>query len=282
MKRFAGIALFMLLCMGLMTGCGEQSYEADVSTVFVEKDGRVVSTDVEAFDENKYELEGLEEYVKEAVSSYNSEHGEESVVMKELKAEEGSAVLILEYASASDYAGFNGIELYTGTVADALSAGYSFDVEFASVADGEAKACSVNDFLGNGDYKAVVIRGNTSVHVSGKVAYVSTANTTYVDAKTIRIQEGTSLLGQAVDEQSTQPASETGYGTEAAESTEKVEDTQAQPEDDGGAVSEDELLLDTEEPDKVEFEFEFDEDDEEKQQGELTEASQVYTYIIYR
>lgn len=274
MKKFAGVMFAILFCMGIMTGCGGQSYEADVSTVFVEKDGKVVSTDVEAFDENTYDKEGLTAYVNEAVSAYNSDNGEDAVVMKELKVEEGSAVLILEYASASDYARFNGIELYTGSVAEALSAGYSFDVEFASVADGEASVCNVNDFLGNGDYKAVIIRGNTDVHVAGKVAYVSTVNTTYVDASTVRIQEGTSLLGQAVNEaEDTEAATETVDGTE-----EGTEDTQAEPVDDG-AVSEDELLMDTEEPEKVEFVF----DEEEREPDEApAEISQVYTYIIYR
>lgn len=271
MKRFAGIALVMLFCIGIMTGCG-QSYEADVSTVFVEKDGKVVSTDVEAFDENTYDKEGLEAYVQEALDTYNSDNGEDAVVMKELKVEEGNAVLILEYASASDYAKFNGIELYTGSVADALSAGYSFDVEFASVADGDTKVCNVNDFLGNGDYKAVIIRGNTDVHVNGKVAYVSTANTTYVDERTVRIQEGTSLLGQSVmDAEGTEAATETVLGTE--------EETQAQPAEDDGSVSEDDLLFDEEEPEKVEFEF--DEEDSGKDE-EPSEFSQVYTYIIYR
>lgn len=274
MKRFAGFALAMLFCMGIMTGCGGQSYEADVSTVFVEKDGKIVSTDVEAFDENTYDKEGLEAYVNKAVSAYNSDNGEDSVVMKELKIEEGNAVLILEYASASDYAGFNGIELYTGSVADALSAGYSFDVEFASVADGEASVCNVNDFLGNGDYRAVIIRGNADVHVDGKVAYISTVNTTYVDASTVRIQEGTSLLGQALSE-----AENTESAAETKEGTEKAEDTQAQPVEDDGVVSEDELLLETEEPEKVEFVFD---EEEQKPAEEPAEFSQVYTYIIYR
>ena len=44
-------------------------------------------------------------------------------------------------------------------------------------------------------------------------------------------------------------------------------------------MSEDDLLFDEEEPEKVEFEF--DEEDSGKDE-EPSEFSQVYTYIIYR
>lgn len=272
MKRFTGIALTVLLVIGALTGCG-QSYEAKVSTVFVQKDGTVVSTDVESFDEDRYDKEGLQSYIEDAVADYNGE-GSEAVAMKSLTVEEGRATLILTFASASDYAAFSGIELFTGSVADALAAGYSFDVEFASVEGGNASACSVNDFLGSKDLKVVIIKGNTDVHVDGKVAYVSIANTSYVDSGTIRIQEGTALLGQP-DAQGTEELSEEPEDTEAVETAAP----QVGENGDGGAVSEDDLLMDDEEPEKVEFTF----DDEEPDSDETpSEFGETYTYIIYR
>lgn len=277
MKRLTETALVALLGIGILTGCGEPSYETDVSTVFVEKDGKIVSADVEAFDEDAYDMEGLEAFVKDALLAYNG--GEEgNITMKSLTAEEGKATLILEYASASDYADFNGIELYTGTIADALSAGYAFDVEFAAVSEGKADVCDISDFLGNGDYRVVIIKGNTDVHVDGKVVCVSTANTSYVDENTIRIAEGTSLTGQpAADEEDTQSGAVPTEGTEAVPET---EGTEAAPVVDDGSVSEDELLMDTEEePQKVEFVFE---EDKSASGGEESEFAEVCTYIIYR
>lgn len=274
MKRFTGIALMILLSIGILTGCG-QSYDAEVSTVFVQKDGKIVSTDVEAFEEDRYDKEGLKTYVENAIADYNG-GDTEAVVMKSLTVEEGNAILILEYASASDYAAFNGIELFTGSIADALAAGYSFDVEFASVEGGNASACSVNDFLGSKDLKVAIIKGNIDVHVDGRVAYVSTANTSYVDAGTIRIQEGTSLLGQpAKSTQDTEALPGATEGTEAVEAAVP----QVGENGDGGAVSEDDLLMDTEEPEKVEFTFDDEEHVKDEEPGEFGE---VYTYIIYR
>lgn len=88
------------------------------------------------------------------------------------------------------------MELYTGSVAEALAAGYSFDGSFASVKNGKIKACESSAFLDDSSYKVVVIRGNTNVKVKGTICYVSTTNTSYVDAQTIAIKEGTSLLAE--------------------------------------------------------------------------------------
>ena len=267
MKKFAGVAFAILLFAMIAGGCG-QSYEAEASTLFVLKDGKIISTDVEAFDENTYDKEGLTSYVEEAVEAYNSENGKDSVKVKRLDVKEGTATLILEYASAADYAGFNGIELYTGSVAEALAAGYSFDVEFAKLTDGNASVCKVDDIVGNGDYKVVIIKGNTNVHVNGTIAYASTMNTTYVDDSTIAIQEGTNLLGQAVSEQATEYAEEVIGDTQSTEGEESLD----------AAVSDNELLLDTEESDVVQFEF----DEEPVDNTQMSEFSQVYTYIIYQ
>ena len=46
MKKVGQIVLVLLLSVGMFTGCGT-SYKADESTVFVLKDGKIVSTDVE-------------------------------------------------------------------------------------------------------------------------------------------------------------------------------------------------------------------------------------------
>lgn len=50
MKKFGQIVLVLLLSVGSLPVAGT-SYKADESTVFVLKDGKIVSTDVENFDE---------------------------------------------------------------------------------------------------------------------------------------------------------------------------------------------------------------------------------------
>lgn len=266
MKRFKVIALTLLLCIGILSGCGA-SYEAEESTVFILKDGRIVSTDIEEFSEDTYDADGLEAYIDNAIDTYNAEYGKESVKLKKLTVKEGRATLIMEYASASDYQKFNDIELYTGSVAEALAAGYSFDGDFACVSDGKIVSCDVSDFLSDSSYKVVVIRGNLNVTVKGTIAYVSATNTSYVDSKTIAIKEGTFLLDTESVPDGTQAAEEV-LGTE--------DDTEVQ--ETSGSVSEDELLDATE---SVEVIFDFDEEEPDSA-DDTDEFSQVYTYIIYK
>ena len=68
MKKFAAIAMMLIMCVGLLAGCGSY-YAADESTVFVLKNGQIVSTDVEDFNEDTYDVDGLKTYVKDAVDS---------------------------------------------------------------------------------------------------------------------------------------------------------------------------------------------------------------------
>ena len=251
MKKFMVWALVAVMCLGMFAGCGA-SYAADESTVFVLKDGSIVSTDVEDFDEGTYDADGLKDYVDQTIDTYNE------------------AVLTLEYASASDYQKFNDIELFTGSVAEALAAGYTFDADFASVSDSAIKACDSSEFLNDPSYKVVIIKGNTNVQVKGTIAFASIQNTIYVDNRTISIREGASLLDSGKNStQSTE--SETQSGTEVV-TTETEQTTET-----SGAVTDEDLLNMTEEDTEPVFTFDRD---ETKDTG--SEFSSVYTYIIYK
>lgn len=265
MKKFMVWALVAVMCLGMLAGCGT-SYATDESTVFVLKDGKIVSTDVEDFDEGTYDTDGLKDYVDQAIDTYSEENGKGLVKLKDLSVKDDKAVLTMEYASASDYQKFNEIELFTGSVAEALAAGYSFDADFASVSDGKIESCDSSAFLNDPDYKVVIIKGNTNVQVKGTIAFASIQNTTYVDSKTISIRDGASLLNSAVaDTESTET------GTEVVSP-----DTESATEV-SGAVTDDDLLNMTEE--ETEKVFNFDRD-ETKDNG--SEFSSVYTYIIYK
>ena len=202
--------------------------------------------------------------VKNEIDTYNEKNGKGSVSLKKLDTGEKKATLTIAYRTAEDYQKFNDMELYTGSVAEALAAGYSFDGSFASVKNGKIKACESSAFLDDSSYKVVVIRGNTNVKVKGTICYVSTTNTSYVDAQTIAIKEGTSLLA----------AEKTTEGTESA-----TEAAGTQIEETTGAVSDDDLIDVTEQESEVKFQF----DEEDTSTDDATgEFSQVYTYIIYK
>lgn len=190
MKRCVCMALGVCMCAGLLTGCGT-SLEGDTSVVYVEKNGTILSLDVEQFDEDYYDAEELTDFVNEEVSAYTQENGNSSVKMEELTVDGGTARLQMKYKTADDYSAFNGIELYQGKVIDALAAGYVFEGDFASVEEGKVTgAASKQDIYQEQDLKVVVIRANTDVRVEGEICYVSCENVELTGTDSVSIREG--------------------------------------------------------------------------------------------
>ena len=60
MKRLGCIGLTIMICAGMLAGCGS-SLEADTNTVYVSKHGKVVSMDVEQLDQSYYDETELKE-----------------------------------------------------------------------------------------------------------------------------------------------------------------------------------------------------------------------------
>ncbi len=260
MRRITAIMLLSALCFVLLWGCGAK-YDAEESTVFVLKDGKIVSTDVDDFDEEKYDEEELEEYVDGQISAYNEENGKNSVKLENLSVKDGKAVLTLEYQDWSDYKDFYGVELFSGSVSEALSMGYTFDAEFAAVKDGKPTPCKASDFFENSSYKVLIIKANTNVQVKGTICYVSSENVSLVDKKTVSIRPGNRLFE---DEEATEEL--------GATETVGTEENSA----DAGSVGEDELDMGTEDPEEITFEF------EEETEKDTGAAGAVFTYIVYK
>lgn len=270
MRKFTLISLMMLMTIAVLTGCGAD-YNTEESTVFILKNGRIVSTDVEAFDSSVYDEAGLESYISDAISAYEQEYGSKKVTMNSLTFEDGKATLIIEYASAEDYARFNKTDLFTGSVAEGLAAGYSYNMDFADVSGETVTACDSSAFLGAEGYKVVIIKANTNVTVHGNVCYLSTENVSLRSKDTVSIREGNSPFGMVLEEEDTQ------IDTEAVEGVQE-EDTQMESASDG-SVGEDELLVGEEEDTEVVFEFP---EDDENEDDSTQSFSTVYTYIIYK
>lgn len=190
MKKFGCMVLGLCLCMGLLAGCGT-TVEGESSVVYVEKNGTVISLDVEELAQDYYDAEELENFVNDAVSEYTEEHGRSSVKVQELTVEEGTARLQMQYKTADDYSAFNGIELYQGKVIDSLAAGYVFDGEFARVEDGKViGAATKQEIYAEDDLKVVIIRANTDVQVAGEICFVSCENVELTGNSSVSIREG--------------------------------------------------------------------------------------------
>lgn len=263
MKRFFAISAMMLLALCMLCGCGN-NYDAKESTVFVLKNGKVVSTDVEQFSTDTYNEEELKKYIDSAIDEYNTINGKNSVKLKKLSVEDNVAKLSLIYEDVNDYSKFNGIELFSGTIAEALAQGYSFSEDFAKIDGDKITECDSDEINSLSGYNVAVIKNNVNLNVYGEIKYATIKNTKLVDGKTLSIKEGNSLLQNAVGntENSIEMASET------EESTQMVEESNE------GSVGEDELLTGDTSSEEV---FDFSDDPSLD-----TDYTDVYTYVIFK
>ncbi|MCI9487967.1 MAG: hypothetical protein HFI64_13595 [Lachnospiraceae bacterium] len=203
-RRTAGLMMAMVLAVTILAGCGGKvKFEPQTSSIFVKKDGTVVSADMEDFIGNNYSETELKTYVEDAVKEYNSEHGaaaeayvdeddEEAslpVKINSLAVEEGVATLLLEYEKCSDYLEFtgnsgteNGVSrLELSTVSEtSLSGNFKNakgeDVTLEGVAKKEKNS-------------VVIVEGAVTVQVEGKVQYMS-AGAALVDKHTVTAKAG--------------------------------------------------------------------------------------------
>ena len=131
MNKKLSMLLPVIATCGLLAGCGTDYYTKD-STVFVAKNGSVVSTDVEDFDTAAYKQDDLQSYVDKSIDDYNKKN-DGSIKLKKLTVEKKKASLTMSYASTDEYTDFNGTKLFSGTIAEALAAGYDFKTDFAAI-----------------------------------------------------------------------------------------------------------------------------------------------------
>ncbi len=256
MNKMRSIALACLMCAILLTGCSS-SVDADTNTVYIDKNGKVTSVDIETLDQSYYDETELKAFVDEAVEAYNEENGSGAVKVEELTVSGDTATLKVQYKTAADYTGFNGIEMYQGKVIQALADGYDFDASFVKVENGVVTgSVSREEIYAQDEIKVVIIRAkNIDVKVEGEILYVSSEDVELVGNDTISIKKG-SWLGD-------KPTVESVPATEAVE----AENTEAE-----------EVMAEV--VDSTEVYAEISIEEEVVDDGSF--ETDVYTYIIYK
>jgi hypothetical protein len=267
------VLVILALAVGAMLVLKHKNrFHVDASTVFILDKGKVVTTDIETFDTGKYNLDELTAYLTKIIDTYNGKHGENSVVQKEYLVENNKATLILEYANTDIYEDFYGIELFSGTVSEALKAGYAFDVDFAAVSEEGVTACDKEDITSQTELKCVIIKANTRVQVDGKILYVSAENVYEYGKNYVVSKDKYNIFELGVEE-----------GTENTTGTEETDTTTESVDD--SMIIEDGVLVgttETESTESTEIIFDFGDEKEDKEDNTETEVSQKYIYIIYK
>lgn len=259
----AAVLVVIIAVVAIILVCCGENYEAEKNTVFVLKNGKVITTDVEAFDQSKYSGDELEKFLEDTLSTYNSKAGEEVVKIREFSVEENVATLILEYADAKTYGDVYGIELFTGTVGDAVLAGYEFDATFAEFVEDEWVECKAASITKQSDLKIAIIKANTRLQVDGEILYVSADNVAVVGKNYVELKDDVSVFD--LNGKKEEPKTETESVSENTQATEEIIETE----------------VSTDKSTEVSTEPVWDFGDEEEE-APVIEYSEKYVYIIYK
>lgn len=177
-KALAAAALFA--GVSLLGGCDmlqQETWEPQESAaISIDEAGSITEIIQEKLDAAYYDAAELQTMIEKEVADYNSQHGENSITVKTYEAAEGSVKLIMEYATAEDYAAFNNVEFYYGSMINAQLEGYLFDVSYKKVRDGVVQGSEVSgsEVIRNMADTVLVVRAPLEVKVPGEVIYTST------------------------------------------------------------------------------------------------------------
>lgn len=168
MRKTVRIGLVSVLAVSLLTGCGAD-FSADTDTVYVQKKGTVKGANVAGFDKEYYDEEELSDFITDTVDTYVAGAGEGSVKISDFAVEDGVAHVYLDYAGAEDYAAFNGVEFFAGSVLESFAAGYDIPDRFNGTDEAKKKEVTWDDK----NNKIVIIGQQAQVQVDGTILFVS-------------------------------------------------------------------------------------------------------------
>lgn len=197
-KRMAALGCCIGMSM-LLGACGAK-LDVQENTIALQRNGKILEAAVESFDQSYYDQEELNTYVQNAVDDYTAEHGKKSVSVTDSKVEEKKAYLTLQYENAETFSDFTGIECFNGSIVEAQSAGYDFDLDFYPVTDGKADTKTVkgSTLLDDDDLKVLIVKENSDLIVPGKIAYVSTEGTKVTSEKQVNVTQKEQDTDEAV------------------------------------------------------------------------------------
>ena len=150
--RAGKIAAVAALGLGVMLlgGCEmldrQQKWEPqEDAAISISEDGVITEYVQDTLDESYYSASELEKMITSDVADYNSKHGENTIQVKSYEAsDDGKVHLVMEYATADDYALFNNVEFYSGSMINAQLEGYLFDGSFKKVKNGVVQGSAVS------------------------------------------------------------------------------------------------------------------------------------------
>ncbi len=182
--------LFMpVLFSALISGCSKKT-EYNETTISISKKGVITNEINESFNKNYYSQDELKSMIEKEIAAYDILTGEKDRVKLEgIRVENGRAKVTMIYNSFSDYADFNKVDFFYGTVNDALSEGFTLDVTMKSTVDGSN--VNKDDIVKLGSSHIIIISEPVLVESLSDILYV-TANVEVLDKRHGRMSSDSS------------------------------------------------------------------------------------------
>ena len=172
-------AVPVVAAMLLLSACGKQEKEPWVpqqTALQIAKEGVVTETIIDSLDQDYYSSSELEKMVRSSVAEYAGTNGADSLQLTEYTSEGRNVRIVLTYGDDGDYAAFNSVPFYNGSMLGAQMEGFRFDTEFLKVGkDGTAsgRRYPSEEPVSHKEYNVLICDREHVVEVPGDVVYVS-------------------------------------------------------------------------------------------------------------
>ena len=182
MRKRKIMLLVLAFLLFVLNGCGKAQKEQEqepsdtgaYNVVDVKKDGSVINTIEEPFEQEYYSEEDL---ILSEVADYNQEAGESRVEVKKLSIKKNAVKLVMKFKTAEDFGAFNQHAFFYGTVSDAYDAGYDMDIAWKE--NGGDGSITKAELLEMASRKLIIAEGfqkeDIIVKASGKILYTGGA-----------------------------------------------------------------------------------------------------------
>ena len=164
---------------GLLCGCGG-SDKGSHTTLTADDAGSITQKIVEPRDDTEFSQEELEAYVTAQTGAYQNG----SVEMESCKADAQQVEIVLKYASWKDYADFNQVVCFQGTIAEAADAGYDMKQIWVDGSGKPADAETIRER--ENEWKVFILEEPVRVKMPDKILY-TTDNVTVTGRLTARV-----------------------------------------------------------------------------------------------
>ncbi|MBR5406546.1 MAG: hypothetical protein IK111_02775 [Lachnospiraceae bacterium] len=192
-NRFFSAFCLVLMCLAI-AGCS-QGEDINETTVSIDNKGVITHSIIESFDKDYYNEDELRGIISDEVESYCRDRDKDCAKLESLEIKDGMASARMRFATYSDYAGFNDVDFFYGTVEEAMEHDYPTDVTLKSRDD--------NSTIGRFEFESlkssriIIVSEPVVIHTPRKIAY-TTANIDLIDDNNARMASDSVGVGYIV------------------------------------------------------------------------------------